>query len=1182
MEINDAKYRAIIENLPCVAYRRRHSSDWEMLYISKNISALSGYPASDFVRNNARTFESIIHPEDRAFVADEIQKAVDAKSHWEIEYRIVDSAFRVRWILEKGLFAEGEEGVLDGFLLEITDRKNAERDRVITRQTYEGIFDHITEAIYIQEENGIFLEVNTAAENLYGLSKQELVGKDPLFVAAPGKNDFSAIGRACAHTFQSAVPSRFEFWAKRKNGEIFPKEVIVNQGWYFGKKVLISTARDISEQKREQEELSRSERKWKSYIDHAPYGIFVSDDCGHYLEVNAAACKTTGYTEEELLSMTIPDLVAPESQEKGFRHFQKALKEDHFTGDVWLTTKTGGSRFFSIAAIRLQEDCILAITVDITEQKRVEETLKKQQQRLANIIEGTHVGTWEWHIPSGRCVFNERWAEILGYSLREISPVSIKTWEIFSHPEDLPISQKLLERHFAGELDYYEAETRMLHKNGQWVWVLDRGKVSERDEHGNPVFMQGTHQDINERKSAEEALKKNQAALLAIIENQPGLLWLKDAASRFLAVNTAFARACGKSVPEEVVGKTDFDIWPEDLAAKYRADDYKVITDRKNIVIEEPIFDQGETKWFETFKNPVFDENGEPIGTTGFALDVTDRKSAEEALRRSKEMAEAANLAKSEFLANMSHEIRTPMNGVIGMSKLLLETPLNEEQQNFSKTVLNCAESLLSLLNDILDFSKMEAGKLELEEMDFDLRTLLEETAVPLAVRAQSNGVEFLCSMDPAAPAWVRGDPNRLRQILINLAGNSVKFTSKGEIFLHAEVVPPELDAVPASERTALLRFSVRDTGIGMPKEKAGAMFEKFTQIDTSSSRKFGGTGLGLAIAKQLSQMMGGEIGVSSELGAGSTFWFTSRFKIASPREVAAPADLSSLRGQPILIVDDNATNRHILASQLEAWGAVPAEAADALSALELLRSRSGFPFHAAIFDMQMPGMDGIALAKAIQADPSIQPLPLLLLTSLSRQGMSEHTKAAGISAWLTKPVRHNELQKSLLAALGMAAPPPEKIVRAAAPVPLPSNKKKQALLVEDNVVNRMIASRLLIKLGLEIDEAQDGGQALDSIARKQYDIVFMDVQMPVIDGFEATRRIRTGRLRKSRQEAEGDGDAFFPSEDFLKNLPIVAMTANAMPGDKEECISVGMNDYISKPIDFGVLTEVVRRWVEC
>lgn len=643
-----------------------------------------------------------------------------------------------------------------------------------------------------------------------------------------------------------------------------------------------------------------------------------------------------------------------------------------------------------------------------------------ERTRLDSILRGTNVGTWVWDISSGAMPVNERWAQMLGYTLEDLGTVTIEKWGSLTHPEDRLRSEELTRRHFAGELDFFECELRLRHRDGHWVWVLSRGRVSSWSDDGHPTSMHGTAQDISDRKAAEVELRN---ALLA---------------------------------------------------------------------------------------------------------------------------AQSASNAKSSFLANMSHEIRTPINGVIGMTELLLATTLDAEQREFTEIARSSGMSLLAIINDILDLSKIESGQLDLECVDFDLRAVIEEAVDSVALRAAEKHVELLIDVDPACLLAYRGDPTRLRQVFLNLLSNAVKFTERGQILV--SVAP-----APSPQGRHALSCAVQDSGIGMTTETAAKLFAPFTQADTSTTRLHGGTGLGLSICKRLVEAMGGEIRIESEPGVGTTMRFDmTRLEATS----AVVHRRSQISGRPrALVVDDNPLNLRILRGQLEAIGLDVTTAMSAEEALECWEQAksSGLPLQVAVLDQQMPGRDGMWLGSELRRREPSGSLHQVLLTSLT--GRPDRGGPGVFDRLLTKPVKRDALTRVLEELLGG-----DTAIHNNNPEPTVSLRGRSVLLAEDNLVNQKLAGRLLAKMEIRVVIANNGLEAIELTRGQRFDAILMDCQMPQMDGYDATRAIRSG--------AAGSLDPL---------VPIIAMTANALSGDRERCIATGMTDYVTKPIDTARLRDALN-----
>ena len=658
------------------------------------------------------------------------------------------------------------------------------------------------------------------------------------------------------------------------------------------------------------------------------------------------------------------------------------------------------------------------------------------------------------------------------------------------------------------------------------------------------------------RIQIEKRLAFERNLLRTVVDNIPDSILAKDSGGRYLVVNKAFAKLHGLETPDQLLGKTAFDLFPKERATALHAADLEVMRAAKPLQDERSVVDvEGNVRWILMSKVPLTNAYGEIVGIVGVNRDITQVKRHEAELQQAKEAAEAANLAKSEFLANMSHEIRTPMNGIIGMTELALETELTPEQQEYLSMVKTSADSLLTVINDILDFSKMEAGKLELDRSTFNLHESMEETTRTFGIWAGEKGLELMCDIRPDVPQMVIGDPTRVRQIIVNLLGNAIKFTDQGEVVLQVERKQEQ-------DRNILLHFTIRDTGIGISQDKQKLIFEAFAQADTSSTRNYGGTGLGLTISSRLVEMMGGRIWLESELGQGSMFHFTANFELLqAPLERQEHKPEVTLVGIPVLVVDDNPTNRRILEATLLQWGMKPILAESGLTALAALRQakEAGNKTLLLLLDAQMPQMDGFTLAEKIAQDPELPKATVMMLTSGGQRGDAARCRELGISAYLTKPVRQWELREAIASVLGMNQQESERATLLTRHTLRETRRRLRVLLAEDSAINRELAVRILSKRGHTVVVASNGKQAVAALETQTFDVVLMDVQMPEMDGFEATAAIR------QKEKTIG------------VHVPIIALTAHAMKGDRERCLAGGMDGYVSKPVQAEELIKAVE-----
>jgi two-component system, sensor histidine kinase and response regulator len=928
----------------------------------------------------------------------------------------------------------------------------AERDAVFDK----AIFDSAAASIISTRLDGVITAFSRGSEQLLGYAAGEVIGNmtleaihDSAEVAARAAELTRELGRPIAPGVEVLVAkvrpggSETREWTYiRKDGTRVPVLLsvsgLVNEtGVLTG---FLGVARDITERKRAEEEMARSEQKYRQLFEasrDAIMTLFPPD--WKFTSANAATIELFGVRDEQQFISAGPWEFSPERQPDGELSAVKAQsmiatameRGSHFF--EWTHQRMGGAPFFAtvlLTRVELEGKLGLQATVrDISERKRVERELRESEERFALAVRGTNDGIWDWSVRTGEVYYSPRFKELLGYADHEMENL-FSEFQSRLHEDDLEPTLAAVRAHLENRVPY-DVEYRLRRKDGGFRWFRARG-LALRDGAGEATRMAGSITDITEQKEALQALARSEEHLLA-----------------------------------------------------------------------------------------------------------------------AKRAAEAANQAKSEFLANMSHEIRTPLNGILGLTELLLSMRLSPEQRSYESLVRQSAESLLTILNDILDFSKIEAGKMSLDERDFPARDAIAEALQSLGVRAAEKGLELACQIDAEVPEVLVGDPTRLRQVLLNLVGNAVKFTSSGEVLLSVAEQSRE-------EGRVMLHFQVRDTGIGIAPEKHAHIFEAFTQAESSTMRRYGGTGLGLTICRQLVHLMGGRIWMESAPGRGSTFHFTAAFGLGSP-SAKAPARLPvKLRGVRVLVVDDNATSRLILQRMLAGWGLKPALATGGAEALAILKNQGRARFKLLLTDVMMPEMDGVELARRVQAARGRLAPRIIVLSSAGDLIRIAEAPPRLIAQVLTKPVKQSELLQAIKSVLG----PVRKGGRSREGISRGGIRPLKVLLAEDGRVNQIVASRLLQKRGHKVVAVGNGREAVEAVAREPFDAVLMDVHMPELGGLEATVLIR--------QKERGTG----------AHLHIVAMTANAMPGDRERCLAAGMDDYISKPVHSADLFRALERRV--
>ena len=1056
----------------------------------------------------------------------------------------------------------------------------AERTQALTMT--QTAVDLAADGVFWLRSDGSFQYVNEAACTMLGYSREELLtlSVPDIDVDVPPER-----WPEIWHTIQRDGKFALETRHQAKDGRIYPVEISANYMRLADEEYSFAFARDIRDRKAAEQSLAMTQ----TAVDLAGDAVFWILPDASFFYVNEAACAITGYSREELLTRSVFDIDVALPSERWSEHWQDLKTHRTFTLESQHRNKDGHIYPVEVSVNYLElegQEYNFAFARDISDRKQAEEALRASEARWQFALEGSGDGIWDWNAQTNIVFYSRQWKAMLGYADDEIGN-TLEEWDSRVHPDDKERCYVDLNKHFSGETLTYENEHRMRCKDGSYKWILDRGKVIEWAADNQPLRVIGTHSDISDRKQAEARLRDSEQRFRLSIENAPFPIMIHAEDGEVLQINSTWT---------ELTGYTHPDI-PTIQAWAQRAYGDRAASIMANTIVKKydltSRWDEGEfTITTRDGHQVIWQFSSAPLGSLpdgrrlviSMAVDVTQRKQAAQELLEAKEAAEAATQAKSLFLAQMSHEIRTPMNGVIGMLSVLQRSQLTSEQRSQISVAQSSAESLLSLINDILDFSKVDAGKLELDIVDFDPRQQLGDFAKAMALKAQEKGLDLVIDLRRIEGSLVRGDPGRLRQIFTNLVSNAIKFTDQGEVTIRCDL--------RADEAGLVFTGSVSDTGIGIPPEKIDSLFDSFTQVDASTTRQYGGTGLGLAIVKKLCELMGGNICVQSQLGQGSCFEFTVRLQ---PSEQATPASLpTDIDTLNILVVDDSATNREVLCSQLRRWGATVVAAKDGPSALACCEVRlqqlrqpneteNQPPFDFVLVDRHMPGMDGMTLGQQLKADERFRGMPLVMMAVVGNCSNPQLLTQLGFRACLTKPVTPSDLFDALAIIRDRDAhqatdvpvidrsPDPISLPKENAPagkaIPYRWPEQTRLLLVEDNPVNQMVAKALLKKLKLEADAAANGQAALqmliDAPTEQPYTLVLMDCQMPEIDGYEASRQIRAGNAGDRHRE-----------------IPIIAMTANAMKGDVEKCLVAGMTDYLAKPVKIDTLAAMLRKWL--
>ncbi len=1021
---------------------------------------------------------------------------------------------------------------------------------------FQQLFENSPDGVVFLDKHDRIIDINGAFTSLFGFTLKEAKGRQLDDLIVPKDLVSEADDLSSRVTMNETVQT--QTIRKHKDGSALYVSIIGSPIRLGGNRIgVCGIYRDITAQKQAEDALKESQVRYKSLVESADDIIYTADLAGQFLYANPVALKITGYSEKEILGKRYLELIRSDFQANAevFYKSQVRTRTESTYFEFPIITKEGSEVWLGqhVQLIWKNEHIIgvQAVARDYTIRRNAEEALRTSEQRLQTVINTVSEGITFSDEKGYFEIFNAAMERITGYTQAEANAGDFSRL-LYPHTTD---RQRALDglKDLLEKKEMREVESTICTKSGEQRTVLTSTRLL--DIGGKKMFL-SAYRDITIRKNVQKALEESESRFRDLYDDAPIGYHELDANGRIVRVNRKELEMLGYSL-KEMIGEY---VWKfaEDSKLSREAVEAKL----SGQLIPKESYERTYVRKNGTKLHVLVDEHinrnkkGEVTSIRTTIQDITRRRQAEEALNVAKEAAEAANRAKSQFLAVMSHEIRTPMNGVIGMTDLLLTTRLSPEQHGFVETVRSSGESLLAIINDILDFSKIESGKIELEQHAFEVRECIEEVFELLAPKALEKTLDLLYWVDPRVPANVVGDKLRLRQILFNLVGNAIKFTTKGEVYASVTLgwkVGTDFQ----------LDFYVRDTGIGIPKDRIDRLFKAFSQVDSSTTRKYGGTGLGLAISTRLVDLMQGRMWVESEEGKGTTFFFT--VKLTEPAEslalptVVVRGKIPELQNKRVLIVDDNPTNLQLLRLQSEYWGMLPRTTPSPKEALEWIRK--GDPFDIAILDMLMPVMNGIQLAIEINSVRPAKTLPLLLLSSSGSLDDDQKKYRHLFAAAVPKPVKHDQLFNHIVSALSDGTRTPlNKASRGAVNTGVPVVMPLKILVAEDNAVNQRLFIHILKQLGYTCTMVSTGTEVLQEIEHQRYDLLFMDVHMPEMDGLEASRHIVNSHNAEDRPR-------------------IIALTADAMQGDREKCIEAGMDDYLAKPILINDARNMIERW---